>query len=92
MAAHLRRDGYEQYCSSSSGLAHYRGVRFGVRVTPEACFPSVERVAAALQAALRRNGLRRVLLATNSVNEMELKQVRATPQRATPRGEEGRGR
>ena len=45
LAAHLRRDGYEHYCSSSTGgLAHYSRVRFGVNVTAEACFPSVVQV------------------------------------------------
>ena len=78
LAAHLRRDGYEHYCSSAtSGLAHYSRRRFGVHVSAEACFPSVEQVAATLRASLVRHGLQRVLLATNSINATELAQLQA---------------
>lgn len=76
LAAHLRRDGYEHYCAGP-GLRHYGGRRFGVRVTEQMCFPSVEFVAAALRAQQRRHGLRRVLLATNTVDAQELAQLRA---------------
>jgi len=78
LAAHLRRDGYDAYCAGAGGLGHYGRVRYGVPVTPEACFPSIAQVAAALHAALRRHRLRSVLLATNSIDAAELQELHAT--------------
>ena len=76
VAAHLRRDGYEHYCAGS-GLRHYGGRRYGVGVTRQMCFPSVGEVAAAIQRAQARHGARRVLLATNSRDELELRGLAA---------------
>jgi len=76
VAVHLRRDGYEHYCAGS-GLRHYGGKRYGVAVTRQMCFPSVGEVAAAIQRAQARHGARRVLLATNSRDELELRALAA---------------
>ena len=75
LALHLRRDGYEHYCAGS-GLRHYGGMRYGVRVRREMCFPSVDEVAAAVRAAQARHGVQRVLLATNSRDAAELRRLR----------------
>ena len=84
LAAHLRRDGYESYCAGS-GLDYFGRRRYGVRVTPAMCYPSVGRVVEALGAAAARHGLARVLLATNSVDEDELAQLRTSADPATAR-------
>ena len=76
VALHLRRDGYEHYCAGS-GLRHYGGMRYGVRVRREMCYPSVVDVAAAVRAAQARHGAWRVLLATNSRDAAELRRLRA---------------
>ena len=76
LAVHLRRDGYEHYCAGS-GLRMYGGIRFGVTVTEEMCYPSIATVVGALDLLLQRHGLRRVLLATNSVDAHELRALHA---------------
>lgn len=76
VAVHVRRDGYEHYCNSTiTDQASAR--RFGMRVAPEACFPSVSQIAEAVNAVQLSHGIQRVLLATNSQDESEIKQVSA---------------
>ena len=74
LAAHLRRDGYGLYCAGS-GLAHYGRRRFGVTVSAQMCFPSVAQVANALASLQRRHELDKVLLATNSIDPNELREL-----------------
>jgi hypothetical protein len=47
-----------------------------VRVRREMCFPSVDEVAAAVRTAQARHGVRRLLLATNSRDAAELRELR----------------
>lgn len=89
VAAHLRRDGYQGYCSGA-GLGHYGGRRYGVSVSAEMCYPSVQQAAAAIRQAIDRHsaglsaglprpasgGARSVLLATNSIDAAEIDELR----------------
>ena len=68
---------YEHYCAS----AGHRGRRYGLAVTAEMCYPSVPAVGAALREMLRRNGLRRLLISTNSRDAAELDAIRVEVQR-----------
>jgi hypothetical protein len=76
LAIHLRRDGYEHYCAGG-GLARYGRRRFGVAITPSMCFPSITQAIEAIHTALRRHSLSRVLLATNSIDAVELATLHA---------------
>ena len=78
LAAHVRRDGYDRYCSGAGLQGQvFKGRRFGVHVTPEMCYPSMGEVAASLVLLLRRHGIGKVLLATNEVDQSQLRQLQA---------------
>ena len=90
LAAHLRRDGYEQYCIGS-GLHFFKSQRFGVHVTQNMCYPSIPTVAYSLNTMKQLHGLQHVLLATNSLDDEELESLqrkilykRWHPPRGTP--------
>ena len=80
LAAHVRRDGYDRYCAGDGGALKgsvFKGRRFGVRVTAEMCFPSIQQIAESLRLLMARHGLREVLLATNEQDAAELDRLRS---------------
>ena len=76
----MRRDGYDRYCAGDGGALKgsvFKGRRFGVRVTAEMCFPSIQQIAESLRLLMARHGLREVLLATNEQDAAELDRLRS---------------